>query len=133
MPESPGNHRRRPPSDRQAPGERRKANVDWSFFILSAPARTGSATSNPSGRENHPIDSISWKACGTESGTVRIMPRRLSFFWIGVCPMTRRGGGGFGSIHQFVPDGVMGYFRVVLHPRLQQETLPIAAACSPPP
>jgi hypothetical protein len=35
--------------------------------------------------------------------------------------MTGRGAGGFGSIHQFVLDGVMGYFRVVLHPRLQQD------------
>src|SRR3990172_9723507 len=69
------------------------------------PQGFASATSNPSGQGNHPIDSISWKACGTESGTVRIMPRRLSYFRIGVCPMTRRGAGGFGSIHQFVPDG----------------------------
>ena len=32
--------------------------------------------------------------------------------------MEGRGAEWFGSIHQFVLDGVIGYFRVVLHPRL---------------
>ena len=49
----------------------------------------------------------------------------------GVCPMAGRGARGFGSIHPFVVAGVMGYFLVVLHPRLQQDTCPIAADCFP--
>src|SRR3989304_8199817 len=61
------------------------------------------------------------------SVSVRNASRCLSDFRTGGCPMAGRGAGGLGSIHQFVPDGVMGYFRVVLHPRLQQDNCPIAA------
>jgi hypothetical protein len=35
--------------------------------------------------------------------------------------MAGKRAGGFGSTYQFVLDGVTGYFRVVLHPRLQQD------------
>jgi len=81
----------------------------------------------PVGRGNHPVGSISWKACGTEQGFVRKADLSLSDSSPGVCPMAGRGAGGYGSIHQLVVDGVMGYFRVVLHPRLQQDVGPIAA------
>jgi hypothetical protein len=46
--------------------------------------------------------------------------------------MAGRDAGGFGSIHQFVLDDVMGYFRVVLHPRLPQDVCPIATDCLRP-
>jgi hypothetical protein len=39
--------------------------------------------------------------------------------------MSGRVAGEFGSIPPFVVAGVMGYFRVVLHPRLQQDVFPI--------
>src|SRR3990172_2806554 len=61
------------------------------------------------------------------SASVRNASRRLSDSRIGVCPRAGRGAGGFGSLPQFVLDGVMGYFRVGLHPRLQQDVGPIAA------
>src|SRR3990172_9819537 len=61
------------------------------------------------------------------SVSVRNASLCLSDFRTGGCPMAGRSAGGFGSIHQFVPDGVMGYSRVVLHPRLQQDVCPIAA------
>jgi hypothetical protein len=35
--------------------------------------------------------------------------------------MAGKRAGGFGSTYQLVLDGVIGYFRVVLHPRLQQD------------
>src|SRR4030067_1554124 len=46
--------------------------------------------------------------------------------------MAGSGAGGVGSIHQYVLDGAMDYFRVVLHPRLQKDTCPIAADCLHP-
>src|SRR4030066_691663 len=54
----------------------------------------------------------------TVSAFVRNASRGLSDSWAGVCLMAGRGVGGFGSIHQFVLEGVMGDFRVVLHLRL---------------
>jgi hypothetical protein len=50
------------------------------------------------------------------SASVRNASRRLSDSRIGVCPMAGKRAGGFGSTDQFVLDGVIGYFRVVLHP-----------------
>src|SRR5512141_1775516 len=55
------------------------------------------------------------------SASVRNASRRLSDSRIGVCPMAGKRSGGFGSTYQLVPDGVIGYFHVVLHPRLQQD------------
>jgi hypothetical protein len=39
--------------------------------------------------------------------------------------MAGRVAGGFGSIPPFDVAGVTGYFRIVLHPRLQQDVCPI--------
>ena len=50
------------------------------------------------------------------SVSVRNASRCLSDSRTGVCPMAGRDAGGFGSIHKFGLDGVMGYFGVVLHP-----------------
>ena len=43
--------------------------------------------------------------------------------------MAGRGAGGFGSTRRFVLGGVIGYFRVVLHPRLPEDIYPIVADC----
>ena len=56
----------------------RRGSVGHSSFSPH-PTRIRSAIPSPSGREHHLIDSISWKACGTVSGVVRIMSRCLSY------------------------------------------------------
>src|SRR5659263_313557 len=81
------------------------------------------------GRRTHSSDYLHGNATRqpSVSASVRNASRRLSESRAGVCPMAGRGAGAFGSIHQFVLVGVMGYFRVVLHLRLQQDLGPITA------
>jgi len=79
MPNTPGCRRRRPPPDRKVQEEGREVRIGWSIFILSSPTRIRLATPSRSGREHHLIESISRKACGTVSGSVRVIPRCLSY------------------------------------------------------
>jgi hypothetical protein len=101
MPGSPGCLRWLRPPDRPVRKEAQVAKLGWSSFILFAPA--GQVVDIlPAGTRNHPMDSISRNGPGAEPGAVRILPRCLSEYEIGVCPMAGMAPGGslhFTSLH----------------------------------